>query len=84
MEDHLSGKEDHRQALARTLRVPHDAALLFSFRFRGFDDRPHGATSRMELMISSDLLHDNIAVAFEDNEMTDQIEEPFSIKDAFD
>ena len=107
-EDHPAGVEGHRQALARTLRVPDDAdppiAGVAARTLTGLiAARPLGelASRRsrlggparlldrhvdgVELVVPGKLLReDSPAEVLEDDEVTDEVEEPTPLEDAFE
>ena len=68
----LHGEKDHRERLTRALRVPDNAA---AFRVLLALDALDGSVHRDELRVSSELLERASSVDFEDDEVSNKVEQ---------
>src|SRR5581483_2185608 len=77
--------ENHRQALARALRMPDHPAAPVARCVRRLDSRFDSLVDGVELMVAGDFLA-NLAgtFIFEDDKVAEQAQEATLIKDAFD
>src|SRR5260370_39158656 len=62
LEHNAAGVESHREALARSLRVPHHADAAAALGPRRYKGCFNGATDGVELVVSRHLLRDDVAV----------------------
>ncbi len=76
MQDDAPGEEDHGEALAAALRVPHDAAAAVAVQARGLDGGGDGGVGGVELVVTGQDLDDVIVgIAVEDDAVADEVEE---------
>src|SRR6266851_9420181 len=79
-----TGIKDHRQAFARSLRVPYDAASPIPTRGRSLHGRINRRPDSVELMVSGQFLHDTAGILLlEHDEMPEKVEQTPLLENTF-